>query len=115
MHGELWRTGWQAHEDAIPQHMSPAYFDPHIFGAMPQEFQFPYNFDDRLRKKARGVSDWTANGPAEAPSRQSILDCSHASTDPWRVRCASIPQASKRGENRRAVAQKGVHASDLTD
>jgi hypothetical protein len=65
MHGELWITGWQEHEDAIPQHMSPAYFDPHTFAALPDEFQFPHDFDCRLRTKAGGVPYWTANGPAE--------------------------------------------------
>jgi len=69
MHGELWLTGWEEHEDAIPQHISPAYFDPQTFGALPEEFQFPHDFDCRLRTKAGGVPYWTANGPAEVPPR----------------------------------------------
>jgi hypothetical protein len=63
MHGELWLTGWQEHEDAIPQHMSPAYLDPHTFAALPAELQCPHDFDHRLRTKAGGVPYWTANGP----------------------------------------------------
>ena len=69
MHGELWITGWQEHEDAIPQHMRPAYFDPHAFEALPQEIQFPHDFDSRLRTKAGGVPYWTANGPDQVPPR----------------------------------------------
>src|SRR5262249_12141801 len=33
MHGELWITGWQEHEDGIPQQLSPAYSDAGSFGA----------------------------------------------------------------------------------
>jgi hypothetical protein len=36
---------------------------------LPEEFQFPYNFDDRLRTKSGGVPYWTANGPAKVPPR----------------------------------------------
>jgi len=57
MHGELWIIGWQEHEDAIPQHMSPAYFDPHTFDALPEEFRFPHDFDYRLRTKAGALLD----------------------------------------------------------
>jgi hypothetical protein len=67
MHGELWITGWDEHEDAIPPHMRPAYFDPGTFGALPAEFQFPHDFDHRLRTKAGGVPHWTANGPGGLP------------------------------------------------
>jgi hypothetical protein len=67
MHGELWLTGWQEHEDAIPQHMRPAYFDPRTFGALPEELQFPHDFGYRLRTKTGGVPYWTANGPAKVP------------------------------------------------
>jgi hypothetical protein len=63
MHGELWLTGWQEHEDIIPQHMRPAYFDPRAFYALPEEFQFPHDFDARLSTKAGGVPYWTGNGP----------------------------------------------------
>jgi len=66
MHGELWIAGWKEHEDAIPQHMSSAYFDPRAFGALPEEFQFPHNFGDP-RTKAGGVPYWTANGPWGLP------------------------------------------------
>ena len=69
MHGELWFTGWQEHEDAIPQHMSPAYFDFDRFGALPEEFQFPHHFGYRLRTKAGGVPYWTVNGPDKVPPR----------------------------------------------
>jgi hypothetical protein len=69
MHGELWLTGWEEHEDAIPQHMSPAYFASHTFFALPEEFRFPYDFDYRLRTKAGGVPYWTGNGPAKVPPR----------------------------------------------
>src|SRR5215813_2486126 len=61
--------GWQEHEDAIAQHMSPAYFDAHTFGALPSEFQFPHDFDSRVRTKAGGVPYWTTNGPAKVPPR----------------------------------------------
>jgi hypothetical protein len=69
MHGELWLTGWQEHEDIIPQHMRPAYFDPRAFYALPEEFQFPHDFDARLSTKAGGVPYWTPNGPDKVPPR----------------------------------------------
>jgi hypothetical protein len=67
MHGELWITGWNEHEDAIPQDMSPAYFDPVAFDALPEKFQFPHGFDHRLSTKTGGVPYWTANGPGGLP------------------------------------------------
>jgi hypothetical protein len=76
MHGELWLTGWQEHEDAIPQHMSPAYFDPPTFGALPEEFQFPHDFDYRLRTKAGGVP--YLDGERTRQGSPSPLRLSHA-------------------------------------
>jgi hypothetical protein len=67
MHGEIWIAGWNEQEDAIPAHMSPAYFDPDAFGALPREFRFPHDFNYRLRTKAGGVPCWTANGPGGIP------------------------------------------------
>jgi hypothetical protein len=67
MHGELWITGWNEHEDEISRHISLAYFDLDTFNALPREFQFPHDFDYRLRTKACGVPYWTANGPGGIP------------------------------------------------
>jgi hypothetical protein len=64
MHGELWMTGWQEHEDAIPQPMRPAYFDHHAFDALPEKFKFPDGFGSRFRTKAGGVPYWTVKAGA---------------------------------------------------
>jgi hypothetical protein len=74
MHGELWLTGWQEHDDAVPQHLSPAYFDFDTFYALPDELQFPDDFESRLRTKTGGVPYWrAASGPAEVPHHFEYL------------------------------------------
>jgi hypothetical protein len=112
MHGELWITGWKEHEDTIPPHMTPAYFDPQTFGALPQEFQFPYDFDYRLRTKAGGVPYWTANGPGgvpEIPSQpfdylmqiDTFLSISGRLPDPSAIGCdVYLQQANSQMETR---------------
>src|SRR5262245_45531497 len=58
MHGELWITGWQEHEDAIPHDMRPAYFDVDAFSALPHKLQVPHDFGCRLLTKTDGVHYW---------------------------------------------------------
>jgi len=68
MHGELWITGWQEHEDAIPHDMRPAYFDVDAFSALPHILQFPHDFGCRLLTKTGGVPYWTRRaGPSGFP------------------------------------------------
>ena len=68
MHGELWLTGWQEHDDAVPQHLGPAYFHVDTFYALPEELQFPDDYNYQLRTKSGGVPYWTAAaGPTEVP------------------------------------------------
>jgi hypothetical protein len=110
MHGELWITGWRAHEDTIPQHMSAAYFDPHTFRALPEEFQFPHEFDYRLRTKAGGVPYWTANGPTKVPPRpfdylmqiDTLLSIQGRLPDPVAIGCdVYVRRANGQMETRR--------------
>ena len=129
MHGELWITGWQEHEDTIPHDMRPAYFDFDAFWTLPDKLRSPHDHDHRFFTKAGGVPYWTVNGPSGFPPapfdylmqidthlyiRGHLPDPSTIGCDVWangEMEARPVPSAAERKNAPWGVAQ----ASDRDD
>ncbi|MGI4795405.1 MAG: hypothetical protein ACRYG8_15290 [Janthinobacterium lividum] len=64
---EVWIEGWTPHDDPVPEEAADSFTDDARFYALPEEWQFPHDFDAALQTKLGGVPYWTGQGPSSPP------------------------------------------------
>ena len=64
---EVWIEGWAPHHDPVPEEAAHSFTDDAEFYALPENWQFPHDFDTTLQTKLGGAPYWTGNGPSNPP------------------------------------------------
>ncbi|MHA7133136.1 hypothetical protein [Oerskovia turbata] len=70
---QVWVGAWEPSDDGLTAEQAEAVDDPARFWDLPEEIQFPHDFDAARQTKAGGAPYWTGNGPDDDPPRPRRL------------------------------------------